>query len=147
MASIAVGGDGALYYLNDSGYLFRVDAGPALEVHGPTDDARVDGGNDDGDSSAAPLQRLVSKAVTTIKLRGTSDAGEDEGSSASLLEGYTSADVMRALLTASPRGGADASRGDTAPATMPIWPLFGMVLGALVLVAVAACGREDKGGR
>ena len=147
LASIAVGGDGALYYLNDSGYLFRVDAGPALEVHGPTDDARVDGGNDDGDSSAAPLQRLVSKAVTTIKLRGTSDAGEDEGSSASLLEGYTSADVMRALLTASPRGGADASQGDTAPATMPIWPLFGMVLGALVLVAVAACGREDKGGR
>lgn len=145
LSSIAVGSDGALYYLNDSGHLFRIDAGPALEVTGPGEGAQVDGGgNGDDDASAAPLQQLVSKVVTTIRLRGTSDAEQDEGSSASLLEGYTSADVVRSLLVATPREGSDASQGDAASTTMPVWPFAGMALGALALVAAVASGRGDK---
>lgn len=124
MASVAVDAEGALYYVNDSGHLFRIDAGAALPdpeapayPEGPgTSDGAGQGGTSSGTDGAA------GDAVPQIVLTSTAaDAADAE--SQSLLSAFARAGEDGAVATSS---AADVIEGSGAP------------LAAVFLIAVAA---------
>lgn len=129
-ANVVVGSDGAVYYLNDSGYLFKLLPGSAV----------VDPGNDDAEepSGSGALESLPS-ARSSLRISLTGNAGGvdtvDEGS---LLDRFRSDDSDGLLLA----GGAVRAAGDQDGSGMPLWPFAGMGLGALILAAAWMRGRR-----
>ena len=134
MASVAVDAEGALYYVNDSGHLFRIDAGAALpDPEAPADpegSGTSDGAGQSGTASGAG--GATGGTVPQIVLTGTAaDAAASNGDAAdaadaesqSLLSAFARVGEDGAVAAAS---AADATEGPRAP------------LAAVFLLAIAA---------
>ena len=126
MASVVVGADGALYYVNDSGTLFKLKAGPALPDPIPTDDG--DGTIDDNTGDPSPNHT-------------TGDTDDDPDDAALAEEASSSGGTSAsARMSGSAITGAAEQQGG-----IPRWlPIAGIVLGigGLVVIIVYVKRRE-----
>lgn len=149
MASVVAGADGSLYYINDSGHLFKLTPGSAIDDPEPEKPVEGDTTPDrDAASGGATLtlEQLVSRVATSIRLTGNVQSSEGDASSSSLLEGYTSADVIRSLLGVSAEDKMGAEGSSASARLMPLWPFAGMAVGAVVLIALALRTRKNGEG-
>ena len=130
MASVAVDAGGSLYYVNDSGHLFRIDAGAALPD--PEGSGTSDGAGQSGTASGAggatggtvPQIVLTGTAAAADASASNDDAGDAaDAESQSLLSAFARAGEDGAVAAAS---AADATEGPRAP------------LAAVFLLAIAA---------
>lgn len=133
-ASVVVGADGAVYYLNDSGRLFKLLPGDAVE--GPEESGKGDGHG--GQQVHGSGTRIPSLRTSLNGMIGGM-AGSAEGS---LLGRFESDDPATALLDGSSGGAVSTA----AQGGMPLWPFIGMGVGALVLAGAWVAGRRDKEG-
>ena len=134
-ANVVVGADGSVYYLNDSGYLFKLLPGSTVVEPNEPDAGDAQGGEDVSGSFAQ-----MSSLHTSLNVMIGGAAGSVEGS---LLGRFESDSSSASLLD------QEASRvAETSAARdgMPLWPFLGMGLGALVLAAAWISGHRSDGG-
>ena len=159
MASVVVGADGALYYVNDSGTLFKLEAGAALPDPTPTDDGdgttgdntnsstsntgddtgNVDGG-DDLDGGAHRPTGTVQPGRQPI---ATGDAAVGEAADDALTEETSSSDETALSAGARVSSSADAGAAEQ-PRSFRWLPIAGIILGicGLVVIIVYVKRRE-----
>jgi hypothetical protein len=171
MSSIACDASGNLYYFNDSGTLFKLDAGAATAAPGENGrggennggSARGNGnggtsgnaggnttgsasGNTASTSSAAkPSRPRVPVSVGTASTgSATTDAPASENGS--LLGSYSSEDVSAVTYTGAkePAETGETSASETAAnqSGLPIWPIVGTCVGAALLILLLATRRR-----
>lgn len=155
LASVVPGPDGALYYSNDSGLLFKILADKTVpqqpdDSQSPGASQKPDGSQGAGGSgqSDGTLQpgswatRLTSgpaTAATTAK--GSGDAGTRDSAKATGADASADADAASADAATAEVVDAEALLADGAAAAnapLPWWPIATMALGAAALVALAA---------
>lgn len=160
MASVVAGADGALYYVNDSGHLFRLEPGAALPDPGPAEpggDADVTPGGGSGGTGGgvatggASIGALTGNGAAPVgatsgdaDCAAETDSAPEEGE---LLAGFSSSE-LGGEAGASSGGAADGATAvvTSAPADMPVWPLVGMGVGAAALVGLAVTHLRGRGG-
>lgn len=147
LASVIPGPDGALYYSNDSGLLFKILADKTVpqqpdDSQSPGASQKPDGsqgaggsGQPDGSSqpgswAAHPASGLATAAMTA---KGSGDAGTRDSAKATGAD--ASADAATAEVVSAEALHADGAA--TANAPLPWWPIATMALGAAALVALA----------
>ena len=130
-ANVVVGSDGAVYYLNDSGYLFKLLPGSAVVE--PGDDGSGEPSSEGG--ASATLPSLRSSLRITLTGNAADADGADEGS---LLDGFHSDEPSGSL----PTGGVVRAAGVQDGSGIPLWPFVGMGLGALILAVAWMRGRR-----
>lgn len=171
MSSIACDASGNLYYFNDSGTLFKLDAGATTAAPGENGrggennggSARGNGnggtggnvggntagsasGNTASTSSAAkPSKPRVPVSVGTASTgSATTDAPASENGS--LLGSYSSEDVSAVTYTGAkePAETGETSASETAANQLglPIWPIVGTCVGAALLILLLATRRR-----
>jgi hypothetical protein len=171
MSSIACDASGNLYYFNDSGTLFKLDAGATTAAPGENGrggennggSARGNGnggtsgnaggntagsasGNTASTSSAAkPSKPRVPVSVGTASTgSATTDAPASENGS--LLGSYSSEDLSAVTYTGAkvPAETGETSASETAANQpgLPIWPIVGTCVGAALLILLLATRRR-----
>lgn len=173
MSSIACDASGNLYFFNDSGTLFKLDAGATTTVPGEKGQGGQGGnggsaggtgaqggnGGQSGSSStggaagsgngAATGKGGVSGngATSTPAASSATTASTSSSEDGSLLGSYTSEDVTSVTSV----GDKDDAVTGEAPATdaaaqtgLPIWPIVGTCVGAALLILLLATRRRDK---
>ena len=154
LASVIPGPDGALYYSNDSGLLFKILADKTVPQQpdgsqGPGASQKPDGsqgaggsgqpgGTSQPDSSAARPASGSTAAATTAK--GVGDAGARNSAKAAGADAGADADAAGADAATAEVVGEEALLADGAAAAnapLPWWPIATMALGAAALVALA----------
>lgn len=149
LASVIPGPDGALYYSNDSGLLFKILADKTVPQQpdgsqGPGASQKPDGsqgaggsgqpgGTSQPDSSAARPASGSTAAATTAK--GVGDAGARNSAKAAGADAGADADAATAEVVDAEALLADGAAAANAP--LPWWPIATMALGAAALVALA----------
>jgi outer membrane protein assembly factor BamB len=140
-------GEGGLYYLNDSGYLSRLEEGPrpALPATGGgTAPAAGSGAVASGTSSARVP--LLPSALAPVRPRSNATAGVTPGIPASL---RTSAAPAAAdggqPASATPAADGDES-GVPVERPLPAWPVVGMCVGCAALLAALLWHRPRPRG-
>ena len=173
MSSIACDASGNLYFFNDSGTLFKLDAGATTTVPGEKGQGGQGGnggsaggtgaqggnGGQSGSSStggaagsgngAATGKGGVSGngATSTPAASSATTASTSSSEDGSLLGSYTSEDVTSVTSV----GDKDDAVTGEVPATdsaaqagPPIWPIVGTCVGAALLILLLATRRRDK---
>ncbi len=149
LASVIPGPDGALYYSNDSGLLFKILADKTVPQQpdgsqGPGASQKPDGsqgaggsgqpgGTSQPNSSAARPASGSTAAATTAK--GVGDAGARNSAKAAGADAGADADAATAEVVDAEALLADGAAAANAP--LPWWPIATMALGAAALVALA----------
>ena len=171
MSSIACDASGNLYYFNDSGTLFKLDAGATTAAP----DEKGQGGENNGGSaggsgnagtsgnaggnttgSASGNTGSASSATESAKPRvpvtgGTASTGSvtsdaPASENGSLLGSYSSEDVSAVTYTGAkePAETGETSASETAAnqSGLPIWPIVGTCVGAALLILLLATRRR-----
>jgi outer membrane protein assembly factor BamB len=140
-------GEGGLYYLNDSGYLSRLEEGPRPVLPatgGGTAPAAGSGAAASGTSSARVP--LLPSALAPARLRSNATAGVTPGIPASLRT--SSAPV--AADGGQPASATPAADGDEpgvpVERRLPAWPVIGMCIGCAALLAALLWRRPRPRG-
>lgn len=150
-ASVIVGADGSLYYVNDSGTLFKLKAGPALPDPTPTDDGDGttgdntngstsntgdDTGNvDSGDDLDGGAHRPTGTVQPGRQPIATGDAAVDEAADDALAEETSSSDETALSAGARVSSSADAGAAEQ-PRSFRWLPIAGIILGVCGLVVI-----------
>ena len=174
LSSVACDASGNLYYFNDSGTLFKLDATGTTPVpnggegeNGENNGGSAGGsgnagtsGNEGGNTVGSASDNTVStpSATTPAKPRvpvsvgnastgsATADAAASE--SGSLLGSYSSEDVTAVTSTVAKEpaetGKTSASKTAANQAGLPIWPIIGTCVGAALLVLLLATRRRGN---
>ncbi|WP_130813085.1 DUF4430 domain-containing protein [Olsenella sp. Marseille-P4559] len=161
MSSIACDAKGNLYFYNDSGYLFKLDAGLTVPVSPePSGDETDEQQDVQPPASGVPNggKNPVGKGTpqTPASAKDTSASGTAQASEESLLGGFSSTSVTSTSTATT--GVGDTSTGLPGQGlsaeslfNLPIWPIVGTCVGlaALFLLAVTRRreGDEDADGR
>ena len=147
MASVAVGADGSLYYVNDSGRLFALRPGTVAGGNGNGENGNGATGGASGSGSAAGGvtaggTHAAPGTVAGDTASATTDAAAPDGADDASATGEAAP-----APDAKAEPAADATSDDAAPAAMPAWPVVGLVVAFVAMVAalVAAvrAGRRD----
>lgn len=136
-ANVVVGADGAVYYLNDSGYLFKLLPGSAIVE--PSEPGSGDAQGEDSAGNTAGSSTQIPSLRTSLNGMIGGAAGSAEGS---LLGRFASDTPVATLLDGEEAVAATSATRDG----MPLWPFVGMGLGALVLAAAWMTGRRREKG-
>jgi hypothetical protein len=171
MSSIACDASGNLYYFNDSGTLFRLDAGattaaPGEKGQGGENNAGSAGGRGNagtsgnaggntagsafGNATSTSTAAKPSKPHVTVSggnaSTGSATAGAPESENSSLLGSYSSEDVTAVTSTEakepSETGETSASETSANQSGHPIWPIIGTCMGAALLILLLATRRR-----
>lgn len=172
MSSIACDANGNLYFFNDSGTLFKLDAGATTTTPGEKGQGGQGGnggqggsgstggnggqggsgstaGTASGDNGAATGKGGVSGngATSTPAASSATTASASSSEDGSLLGSYTSEDVTSVTSV----GDKDDAVAGEVPATdsaaqagLPIWPIVGTCVGAALLILLISTRRRDK---
>jgi hypothetical protein len=171
MSSIACDASGNLYYFNDSGTLFKLDAGAATAAPGENGrGGENDGGSARGNGNAGTSGNaggstadgasgnavFASSFAKPSKPRvpvsggnastGSATTGAPASENGSLLGSYSSEDVTAVTSTGAkePAETGETSASETAANQqgLPIWPIVGTCAGAALLVLLLATRRR-----
>ncbi len=173
MSSIACDASGNLYYFNDSGTLFKLDAGattaaPGEKGQGGGNNAGSAGGRGNagtsgnaggntagsafGNATSTSSAAKPSKPHVTVSggnaSTGSATAGAPESENSSLLGSYSSEDVTAVTSTGAKEpaetGETSASETSANQSGLPIWPIIGTCVGAALLILLLAT-RHRRG--
>ena len=171
MSSIACDASGNLYYFNDSGTLFKLDAGattaaPGENGQGGENNAGSAGGRGNagtsgnaggntagsafGNATSTSTAAKPSKPHVTVSggnaSTGSATAGAPESENSSLLGSYSSEDVTAVTSTGAKEpaetGETSASETSANQPGLPIWPIVGTCVGAALLILLLATRRR-----
>jgi hypothetical protein len=167
MSSIACDASGNLYYFNDSGTLFKLDAGattaaPGEKGQGGENNAGSAGGRGNagtngnaggntagsafGNATSTSSAAKPSKPHVTVSggnaSTGSATAGAPESENSLLLGSYSSEDVTAVTSTGAKEpaetGETSASETSANQSGLPIWPIIGTCVGAALLILLLA---------
>lgn len=163
MASVVVGADGSLYYVNDSGRLFALRPGVLAGENGNGNTGNGENGNtgngengntgngengNNGNNAGGNAGNGENGSAATGAVAGvTASAATGDAAGTPAADGTVPApDAEPDVSTPAPA--SEASSDDSgAPAAMPAWPVVGLVVAFVAMVAalVAAvrAGRRD----
>ncbi|MEE8675130.1 DUF4430 domain-containing protein [Tractidigestivibacter scatoligenes] len=171
MSSIACDASGNLYYFNDSGTLFKLDAGattaaPGEKGQGGENNAGSAGGRGNagtsgnaggntagsafGNATSTSTAAKPSKPHVTVSggnaSTGSATAGALASENSSLLGSYSSEDVTAVTSTGAKEpaenGETSASETSANQSGLPIWPIIGTCMGAALLILLLATRRR-----
>lgn len=171
MSSIACDASGNLYYFNDSGSLFRLDASATTAAPGEkgqggennggsaggSDNAGTSGnadgstaGSSSGNTASTPSAAKPSKPRVPVSGGNASTVSASSGALASengsLLGSYSSEDVTAVTSTGAkePAETGETSAGETSANQpgLPIWPIIGTCVGVALLILLLATRRR-----
>ncbi len=159
MASVVLGATGGLYYVTDSGILYRLPsvARPADMAEEPRagDDSADDGGKATSGTSAASGSKSGTMSLASTVAGGFALVGSAASDSvASAVEavplGLLEAGSDSVLTTVTTDADEDevfvttgAEYNDIVVRGLPVWPVVGMLAGALALIVAWARRRND----
>lgn len=163
MASVVAGADGALYFINDAGYLFLIEAGEALPDPVPwtplepsqpgsglggdgdsgsgdeTEEPNVGGDNGDARKGVPQIALASSTAEGDAASEEPGDAGEAAAGESLLAEFARSGESGAAV------AGALAARAAEGPGLVLLLPALGIAAGIAVLAGLLATRRRRGG--
>ncbi len=171
MSSIACDASGNLYYFNDSGTLFKLDAGattaaPGEKGQGGGNNAGSAGGRGNagtsgnaggntagsafGNATSTSTAAKPSKPHVTVSggnaSTGSATADALASENSSLLGSYSSEDVTAVTSTGAKEpaetGETSASETSANQSGLPIWPIIGTCVGAALLILLLATRRR-----
>lgn len=171
MSSIACDAIGNLYYFNDSGTLFKLDAGattaaPGEKGQGGENNAGSAGGSGNagtsGNASGNTAGSAFGNATSTFSAAkpskphvpvsggnastGSATAGALASENGTLLGSYSSEDVTAVTSTGAKEpaetGETSASETSANQSGLPIWPIIGTCAGAALLILLLATRRR-----
>ena len=157
MASVVADGDGSLYYVNDSGTLFKLPHAGAETTPAKSDDSSSNASNGDaadggsGDDSGGQGTQPAASTQVTRRVAGDASSGGTSSRVASATS--TSAGTwllgrfsQGALLSTHAEAASAGAAGD-ASGRLPLWPVVGMGAGAVALAGVcigSAASRKRR---
>ena len=171
MSSIACDASGNLYYFNDSGTLFKLDAGattaaPGEKGQGGENNAGSAGGRGNagtsgnaggntagsafGNATSTSSAAKPSKPHVTVSggnaSTGSATADAPASENGTLLGSYSSEDVTAVTSTGAKEpaetGETSASETSANQSGLPIWPIIGTCMGAALLILLLATRRR-----